>query len=312
MRATASAILPVLGVHGGLERKSAAQVNDEFLSWMPSDGRPFFAFLNYFDAHLPYKLEPPFDRMFRDPPPRYWRIKGWGRSYAEDDIAEFRDAYDSAIAYVDAQVGALLRELDRRGVLRHTLVILASDHGEHFGEHGGIMAHANSLYLPLLHVPLVISYPSRIPSGTRVRSVVSTQDIPSTILDVLGNATSAMPGRSLSRYWAQGGSTGAATPDTAEAVFSNLTFNNFAHPDDPIRKGPMQSLVRDRLHYIRNGDGSEELYDYIADPEERMNLVVGGDTASILAPFRRLLKGYASVAASRLREARPAGVPRAP
>ena len=76
----ATAILPVLGVHGGLVHKTAAQVNREFLSWLPDDGRPFFAFLNYFDAHLPYKLERPFDRKFREPPPRYWRFKPWGRT----------------------------------------------------------------------------------------------------------------------------------------------------------------------------------------------------------------------------------------
>lgn len=294
MRRAATAILPALGVHGGLVRKSAEQVNREFLSWLPSDGRPFFAFLNYFDAHTPYKLEPPHDRQFRDPPPRFWRIEGWGRSYTEEEIEEFRDSYDSAIAYVDAQVGALLRELEQRGVLDNTLVILASDHGEHFGEHGGIMSHANSLYLPLLHVPLVISYPPRIPAGAHVTQPVSPQDIPATILDVLQYTDGvAMPGQSLARYWTRGVSDDIATTDTA-AIFSDLTFNDFASASDPVRKGPMQSLVRDRFHYIRNGDGSEELYDYLADPDERTNVARGADSSTVLAPFRELLQQRAT------------------
>ena len=58
----------------------------------------------------------------------------------------------------------MLDELRRRGVLDHTIVIVTSDHGEQFGEHG-LRLHANSLYLPLLHVPLVIRYPARVTQG---------------------------------------------------------------------------------------------------------------------------------------------------
>jgi arylsulfatase A-like enzyme len=296
MRRAATAILPVFGVHGSLDHKSAEKVNREFLSWMPTDGKPFFAFLNYFDAHLPYKLEPPYDRKFRNPPPRYWRFKGWGRGYDEADLEEVHDAYVSSIAYVDAQVGALLRELERRGVMRNTVVIVASDHGEHFGEHGGIMDHANSLYLPLLHVPLVIAFPSQVPAGARVQSPVSTQDIPATILDLLGHSGEpVLPGRSLAHQWNQD----PADDDTAAVIFSDLTPNTFAHPSDPIRKGPMQSLIRGGIHYIRNGDGSEELYDYLADGEERTNLAGGPDSASLLRPFRQVLDQRRSAAGSR-------------
>jgi arylsulfatase A-like enzyme len=285
MRQAALRILPALDVHGRLVRKSAAKVNDEFLSWMPSDGTPFFAFVNYFDAHLPYKLESPFSEKFRDPAPRYWRFRGWVRDYAEADLQEFRDAYNSAIAYIDDQVGALLRELEQQGVLDNTLVVVASDHGEHFGEHGGIMTHGNSLYLPLLHVPLVISFPSRIPAGVRVQPAVSLQDIPATILDVLGfSADSLLPGESLAQLW-----NGSEADGAADAVFSELTFNDFSHRIDPIRAGPMQSLVQGRLHYIRNGDGREEVYDFVADPDEQLNLAANADSSLVLAPFRELL-----------------------
>lgn len=280
----ATAIRPLLGVHGGLVHKTAADVNREFLAWMPDDGRPFFAFLNYFDAHLPYRLERPFDEKFHQPAPRYWRFKPWDRFENDADIQEFRDSYNSAIAYIDAQVGELLRELQRRGTLDNTLVILAADHGEHFGEHGGIMSHGNSLYLPLLHVPLVMSYPSRIPTATRVRSAVSLRDLPVTILDVLGlSDESPMPGRSLARYW----SSAVAEPSGAEVVFSSLSANDFAHRMDPVHKGPMQSLVLGNLHYIRNGDQKEELYDFLADNAELTNLAQGTDSARLLEPFRQ-------------------------
>jgi arylsulfatase A-like enzyme len=282
----ATAIRAHLGMHGGLIHKTAADVNREFLDWLPDDVRPWFAFLNYFDAHLPYKLERPFDEKFRQPAPRYWLFKPWSRFDNQADLQEFRDAYDSAIAYTDAQIGALLQELRRQGALDNTIVIVAADHGEHFGEHGGIMSHGNSLYLPLLHVPLVISYPPRIPAGKRVGPAISLRDLPVTILDLLGFPDdSPMPGRSLARYW----SSDVAEPSAAadHVVFSSLTANDFAHQMDPISKGPMQSLVIGNLHYIWNGDRSEELYDFLADSAEQANLAIGSDSAQALAPFRR-------------------------
>lgn len=301
MRWAAGALLPALGVHGGLVHKSAAEVNREFLHWIPTDGRPFFAFLNYFDAHTPYKLEPPFDRKFRNPPPRFWRLEGWGRGHSNDELQEFRDAYDSAIAYSDAQVGALLRALEARGVLHNTLVVLVSDHGEHFGEHGGIMSHANSLYLPLLHVPLVMSWPEHVPSGRRVSSPVSTQDVAATILDVIAPAAGTpLPGHSLARHWAAADS---AVPspagDTAAMLYSALGYNDFADRRDPVRRGPMQSLVQGGLHYIRNGDGVEEVYNYLVDPAERADLAHGADSVTLLMPFRQALARRAARAVAR-------------
>ena len=308
LRKAAQEIRPALGVHGALVRKPAAEVNREFLSWLPTDGKPFFAFLNYFDAHTPYKLERPFDGKFGDRPPRYWQFKPWGRSYSDAELAEFRESYNSAIAYVDAQVGELLGEMERRGVLRNTLVILTSDHGEHLGEHGGITGHGNSLYLPLLHVPLVISYPSHVPAGARVERIVSLQDIPATILELLGvSGNPPLPGESLARYWNPGTSDVAPSGTSAGAAFSELTFNDFAHRNDPIRNGKMQSLMDERFHYIRNGDGREELYDYLADTDERTNLAEGADSVSLLAPFRERLAQRGVVT-----RMRPAGVTREP
>ena len=308
LRKAAQKIRPASGLRGALVRKPAAEVNREFFSWLPSDGTPFFAFLNYFDAHTPYKLERPFDRKFRDRPPRYWRFKPWDRSYSEAELAEFRDSYNSAIAYVDAQVGELLGELERRGILRNTLVILTADHGEHLGEHGGITGHGNSLYLPLLHVPLVISYPSHVPAGARVERIVSLQDIPATILELLGvSGDPPLPGQSLVRSWDPGTSGGAPSGKAAGPAFSELTFNDFALRSDPIRKGKMLSLMDERFHYIRNGDGREELYDYLADVDESTNIAESADSASLLAPFRERLAQRGV-----LTRTRPAGVTREP
>jgi arylsulfatase A-like enzyme len=270
---------------GLLVRKTAEVVNRDFLDWLPNDGRPFFAFLNYFDAHHPYETHPPFDLAFSDHPPEFWRMRRAATEMPPRDLEEVRNAYDSAIAYVDAQVDVLLEALRARGVLDNTIVILTSDHGELLGEHG-MLSHGNGLYLPLLNVPLVISAPARIPAGKRVSQVVGIQDIAATVLDLV-DSPDTLPGRSLARFWA--GSADSAGVAAAPGVLSQLTPNNFAHKDDPIRRGLMHSLLVDSLHYIRNGDGVEELYDVVADREEGRNLATTPAGISALPELRRLM-----------------------
>ena len=83
-------------------------------------------------------------------------------------------------------------------------MIVTSDHGEQFGEHG-LIEHGNSLYWPVLHVPLVISFPGRVPEGQSVAEPVSLADLPTTVLDLLRLPnTQAFPGASLARCWKDG------------------------------------------------------------------------------------------------------------
>ena len=110
-------------------RKGARQVSADFLNWQAKNSnRPFFVFLNYFDAHAPYL------------PPRQFREKF---THSNRSIA----GYDGAIAFLDEQLNGLFEEMDHRGVLDNTLVIVTSDHGELLGEHG-LQSHGISLYLP--------------------------------------------------------------------------------------------------------------------------------------------------------------------
>ena len=95
------------------------------------------------------------------------------------------DLYDDSIAHLDRQLGALLDELQRRGVLDDTLVVVTSDHGEHLGDHG-LFFHGCSLYRQLVEVPLVIVDPEGVPAGRAVAEPVSLRDVPATVLDLLG------------------------------------------------------------------------------------------------------------------------------
>ena len=111
-----------------------------------------------------------------------------------------RDCYDDCIAFLDEQLGRLLDELQGQGLLDNTDVIITSDHGEAFGDHG-YFGHAFTRRLDEIGVPLVILSPTA-PAGRVVDSPVSLRDLPATVVDLLGlSAASPFPGRSLAAYW---------------------------------------------------------------------------------------------------------------
>ena len=128
-------------------RKTAGDINQAFLDWLSdNDQRPFFAFLNYFDAHGPYMPPKPFELKFGTKKPSIPSIR-LHYEYKAEEIETLRDAYDSCIAYLDNEIGSLLDQLEERGVLNNTLVIITSDHGEHFGEHD-LMLHRPCIPAP--------------------------------------------------------------------------------------------------------------------------------------------------------------------
>lgn len=246
--------------------KPGPLVTASFLEWLDAaPDRPFFAFLNYFDAHQPYRFTDELAARF-----------GGGRTLA--------DRYDAAIAYLDEELGSLFDELRERGVLERTIVVVTSDHGEHLGDHG-LTGHGNSLYMPLLHVPLIIRYPSRVRAG-RVPAPVSLRDVPATILDLAGLDTDLGASRSLVWMWESEVDPEAAP---AEPLFATVERGINTPPNEPVALGDMHTLVRDGLHYIRNGDGREELYRFEVDPLESTDLAGTAAVREELAAFRREL-----------------------
>lgn len=269
------------GTHLMVGRKSAAVINDEFLSWRDrrESGRPWFAFLNYFDAHDPYDPDPPYREMF--PGTRQsWRSLFDLRERSPEELRGLQAAYDGAIASLDNEVGKLLDRLDREGALENTLVIITSDHGEEFGEHGH-SGHGSSLYTPVIHVPLVVLPPGDAPASQRVRRYVSLRDIAATIEEAARPTARTMPGTSLRPLWT-GDSLAPASP--AFATVQRLA----TLPDRyPTSKANMRSLVVDeRWHLIRSDAGSEELYDLSTDFWEKQNLVARPEHASLLHRMR--------------------------
>ncbi len=263
-------------------RKQADLVNREFLTWLDEDTvkRPFFAFLNYFDAHGPYAPPPPYDRMFagpgdgqrlqqdiRDIPAREW---------TPSMVQAARDAYDESIAYLDGQLSRVFDVLQQRGLADRTLVVLTADHGEEFGRHGQFY-HGNTLYRAAVQVPLVFVWPGHIPEGLDVDSPVSLRDLGATILALALPAARPFPGRSLSRFW--DGTFAADRPDT---LLQEVNHAVGLPRDAPVSLGPMRAVVLNGLRLIRRGDGREELFDFDHDTAEGRDLSnQKGETAGL-------------------------------
>ncbi len=241
------------------EARLADGIGGAFLEWQGRLGdRPFFAFLNMMDAHLPFFDPEPVRRRY---PPTH------------------RDerAYDAAIAFMDAQVDSVLATLRRRGALDNTIVVVTSDHGELFSEHG-LSGHANSLYLNVLHVPLVVRFPAAVPAATVVDAPVSMRRLAATLADLTG-ASDTFPGPSLRTAW--------STSDDPDVVLAEVRRQPNPLSETPASRGTMRSLLDDTHHYILNeGTGGEEVYAYTTDTLESTNLATTAGGDSLVAAWR--------------------------
>jgi arylsulfatase A-like enzyme len=267
-------------------RMAGSEINRRIFEWLPtSESRPFFIFVNYFDAHEPYVAPPPYNRWFTGTEPPTRRVRE-GHRNTPAELSGLRDAYDQTLAYLDSQVGALLSELERRNLLANTLLIVTSDHGEEFGEHGWA-SHGNGLYLPVLHVPLMISFPGRVPDGIVVAEPVTLRDLPATVFDLLGPGGDAnFPGHSLASSWAPSTGTGGMP---RSPVLSEVSSPGNAPSWYAVARGEMKSIIVGRHHYIRNGDGREELFDIMADAWETTDLANTPQGRAVIVTARAAL-----------------------
>lgn len=256
--------------------KDADRINAEFLGWLDEVGgeRPWFAFLNYFDAHMAYDPPAPYDRKFLDREPPTRSIYGESRRQrSAEEVRGLQDAYDGAIAYLDAQLGELFGSLERRGQLQRTAIIVTADHGEAFAEHG-FLDHAASLYLPELHVPLIIRLPGDEGRGCVVKEWVTLRDLAATIADLAPVPDGSFPGTSLLRHCRPATAPAPTeTPATAGSpVLSSIDARTHLPAWYPASAGAMRSLHDGAFAYIEREGGGAELYDVERDPRQQVNL----------------------------------------
>ncbi|MGC8643394.1 MAG: sulfatase [Isosphaeraceae bacterium] len=286
------------------DRKGAAVVNRELLDWLSHRAqgeRPFFAFLNYNDAHYPYELPPGrLHRFGAEPTDRYQRhlIQEWGtldkKTVSPVGLAFALDAYDDCIADLDEQLGKLVDRLDQRGILEHTWLIITADHGECFGEHGGLFCHGASLFDTELHVPLLIIPPGGRDGGKTVKQAVSLRDLAATVVDLVGQREeSPFPGTSLARFWRPPTDAAPNGLETNSPLLAEVIPYDWTKPNDwgfPQERLPMGAIKGEEWSYIRHeSTGREELFHLSDDPRELHN--VAGDPAlsATLERMRALL-----------------------
>ncbi len=241
---------------------TSPEITEKAIEFVNRDSNePFFLFLHYFDVH--YGYNPP-EELWRKFDPDYQ-----GNLTSEDfmtntaihpkmsrrDLEHVIALYDAEILFTDQHIGYLLDALQRNGLAERTLVVVTSDHGDEFFEHGG-KGHKNTLFDEQLKVPLLIRMPDRVPAGRRVSSQVSHVDFMPTILDLLGvPLETPVSGTSLV------GMLDGSTDQPSKAALSRLIFrkDTWVTVRTNARKYVMKHR-KDRRH--------EVLFDLIADPRE--------------------------------------------
>lgn len=270
--------------------ETASAINERALRWIAAEpAKPFLAWLHYRDVHGPYVPPPPWDRAF---PPRGKRPLTAAEIAARppyltlpddgDDLQHYLAQYDGDVGYTDLRVAELLADLERRGVLEDTVVVITADHGEAFLEHGQ-WNHDASLYEEEVHIPLIVVRPGG--TGRVVERVVSSLDLFPTLLALAGAPASSSDGESLVPLL-----DGAGSGYRREHAFAESRAS-WRRVQRAVRDGKWKLIARDRPAAVLFGS-SYELYDLDADPREQRDLAAAEPerTAAMAAALRAALE----------------------
>lgn len=222
------------------------------------DQRPLFLWVHLVDPHYPYRSPEKFQGS--------WPV----------DTDPLARRYDAEVRYSDKQFGRL-RDLFRTKTPGHEdLVLLTSDHGEGLGDHGW-MSHGINLYEEAVRVPLVASWPGRLPEGEVVTEPVAILDVKAGILDLLDiEPTVPLHGPSL-----------FGSLDADRAVFLQRRNYKTNEVRGVVVGGEMTAVVHRGEKFISAPDEHRrELYDLPSDPHELADLLLPPDQAAAARPGR--------------------------
>jgi arylsulfatase A-like enzyme len=258
-------------------------IPDAFGAWLDANpARPFFAYLNYMEAHLPRIPSLEARTAVMDPGVLTRSLQVSQRhvdllaamfgvnDYDAEELRAIRQVYDAALRDLDAATAKLIQALERRGVLEDTIVVITSDHGENVGDHG-LFDHKYTLRDTLIHVPLVVRYPRAVPVG-RVRETVGVADVFATVLDLAALPVEAsVPSRSL-----------LSPRRSAAPIFSELLVSTpnalmkvekvYGSFDWKPWLWTYRSVEWQGYKAIRASNGTRELFHVARDPGERADL----------------------------------------
>lgn len=287
---------PALGLNQGFEtwslvRERAPRINREALQWIEGvpEGRPWMLFLNYMDAHRPYNVEPIAGEQRIDPKDFSGTLldRLYERVLVKQEPAgklgeRIEKQYDRAVRNLDAALGELFAELRQRGLLQHTLVVVTSDHGEYFGEHG-LVEHSKDVYEEALRVPLVVKFPGQTEPAVRAEPITLAH-LPRLILDGLSGEISARHAAGFPLVPGEG-------PLVAENYYSRLRDVLDERFGERFRR-VRTVLYEGGYKLIHSSDGRHELYNLARDPSESENLAEseGPHLESMVAELEQLLR----------------------
>jgi arylsulfatase A-like enzyme len=277
-----------------------ADIGPKALGWLRDHAaEPFLLFVHTYDVHTPYAPPEPYRGMFLDglapPTPGFEptseqmeaiRESRWSDhplEMAPQDLAYALALYDAGIRYVDDWVATLVGEIDRLGLADRVVVVVISDHGEEFLEHGSVLHE--KLYATVTRVPLILRVPGR-PGGVAVPDVVETIDLMPTLLELAGVAPPpAAQGRSLlpmvDRRPGEARRAAAEPGPSGEwAAFSESPWF-----------GKQRAVTKGRYRLIYSlASARTELYDIGSDPFEQHDLVE--TMPARVSELRRALAGW--------------------
>ena len=272
-----------------MHQEQGAKVTESALKWLSTiDVKKdhFFLFLHYFDPHWPYNPPKEFGEIFgvKSEDNKYgdWQyLKQF--SYQENPMPpeiknKITALYDAEIRYADFQVNVIVDFLETNQLMNNTIVIICSDHGEEFKEHGSF-GHGHSFYAEVIDVPLIMYYPPKIKPGTVVSQPVVTSDFPRTVLK-LANIPSPkqfhIDSEELSNYFKQGSSQFSKprtiimeTTDRGPKRFAALK-GNFKYIQPYVYNAYRYDAGDNKTWYYK----PEQFFDYSLDAAEIRNLLL--------------------------------------
>jgi arylsulfatase A-like enzyme len=251
------------------ETKHAGSVDDrhtvaEAIQWIDGlKSGPFFIALNFQSSHLPYVVPYDFPRRF-GPTKLDFTIRF--AHFPRDKIQVVKDVYADSLAYVDSQIARLVHYLKAKNLWDNTVIVLTSDHGQAFYEHG-FASHASAIFDEVMKVPLVIRAP-RLESGVETR-VAQHVDIAPSVLRLLG----LPPHPSF-----QGADLLNTPPDSKRSAYM-VAQTPLAYQYGIVRSG--FKLIYDER------EGRYSLYDLASDPGEQTD-IAGSNSTTVNELAKRL------------------------
>jgi arylsulfatase A-like enzyme len=270
------------------------------LDWVrkSNNEKPYFAFINYMEAHLPCTPAAPYlERMAGGPESARETGNGiswadlWCYTFGQKELSEARLArgrlkYAACVAELDALFEDLLSSLEKAGCLENTVVILTADHGEHLGEHH-LLDHQYSLYEPLIRVPLLACGPGLLEPGREARPVTNCDIFP-TLLEVAGiNCPEEIGDKAKSLLHPEEERIRVAELPAFPTHWFSLVSKKYAGFDPRPFARTLRAAYKGKFKLIASSDGRHELYDLSADPDEADNLAAA--RPELLERMRKVL-----------------------